>query len=359
MTIKVATLTDHEFTPSSRFRIRQYFSKLESEGFYFRDYYRRYSTETAASIDGNIRIRHSISLILKAILHESANLYYRLIDVINSNESDVVWLSRQLVIGYPTFEYFIKKPIVYDIDDAIYLNGKLSYLQFKISAKQATAVIAGNTFLADEAKKYCSNVNLVPTAVDTQRWFPSKNSSKNQLDSPNEFNIGWSGTSASFKFLLQIESEICEFLNNFSSVKLWIMADRFPSELNKIKSRIIFIKWTPDLEVEFIQSLDVGLMPMNDDLWSRGKCAYKMLLYSACGIPVIVSPIGLNKVILEQSPIGFGPTRKDEWYNSLKILYYDRPMLDKFSENGVKLVNDHYSVNVCSPLIKEILRKVV
>ena len=356
MSLRIATLTDFEETPSSRFRMRQYFPHLESRGIYLHDFYRRYSTETAGSINGNIRIRHNFSLIVKAIMHETANIGLRLIDIINANKYDAIWLSRQLIIGYPTFEHLIKKPLIYDIDDAIYLTGKASYLQFKIACKKSSIIIAGNDYLAEEASKYCGNVHVVPTAVDTNRWFPKKYVNNN-LNNQNEFKIGWSGTSASFNYLHPYQAEIKKFLDDFPFAKIYIMSDRFPFELNELKSRVNFIKWSTEIEVDFIRSLHVGLMPLKDDLWSRGKCAYKMLLYASCGIPVIVTPVGVNKTILEMEDIGFGPIQKGEWYASLLELYKDNTKHKRFSENAVKLVNEKFSVKKFAPIIEKILRQ--
>lgn len=355
MSLRIATFTDHLYTPSSRFRMRQYFPYLNSEKFELYDYYRKYSTETASSVDGTIRIRHSLPLIFKALFHETANICFRLHDVIDSNKYDAIWLSRQLIIGYPTFEKLFNKPLIYDIDDAIYLKGKAAYLQFKITASKSSVVIAGNNFLAEESSKYCRNVHVVPTAVDTSRWYPTENI--NIGNNSEIFNIGWSGTSASFNFLVPLQSELNKFLNDYPDTKISIMSDRFPFELNELKSRINFIKWSPDSEVDFIRSLNVGLMPVQDDLWSRGKCAYKMLLYAACGIPVVVSPIGVNKTILEMAEIGYGAVLKGDWYVSLRELYNDNSKCQKFSENGIKLVNNNYSVKICAPKIANLLRQ--
>jgi glycosyltransferase involved in cell wall biosynthesis len=252
-----------------------------------------------------------------------------------------------------------KKPLIYDIDDAIFLTGKGAELQFKITSKKASAVIAGNNFLAEEAMKYCKNVYVVPTAVDTKRWFPAECKNENKKYSSEIFRIGWSGTSTSFNYLVPLQNELNKFLEDFPASKFYIMADRFPFELNLLNSRVNFIKWSPESEVDFVRSLNVGLMPIKDDRWSRGKCAYKMLLYAACGIPVVVSPIGVNKEILELANIGFGPSSNREWYDSLVELYGNRTLCKNLSLNAVKLVNDHYSVKVCAPKIEHILRKCV
>jgi len=357
--LKVGTFTDHIFTPSSRFRVRQYFRYLVDHGVVIRDYGRKYSTETVVVNNAGQRIRHSILLVAKAILHESANVIGRFRDVVDSNGVDVLWLSRQLIIGYPSFELLIKKPLVYDIDDAIFFTGRGAYSQFKISAKKACAVIAGNSFLADEAEKYCQNVHIVPTAVDANYWVPLDCLTRKARTKEDVFRIGWSGTSSSFNCLILIQRVIGRFLRDFPNSRLIVMADRFPSELSELGSDIEFVKWSSRVEVDFVQSLDVGLMPLVDDGWSRGKCAYKMLLYAACGIPMVATPLGANKGILDEADVGFGPRREGEWYEALSALSADAELRKRCGANGVKLVRDCYSVDVWAPRIEGILRQAV
>lgn len=353
----MATLTDHSFSPSSRFRIRQYTPDLRNAGIEVDDFYRKLSTETVAPRDSKKRIRDSGWLTLKALVHESVNVIYRLHDSIVCNKYDVVWLSRQLIIGYPSFEFLIRKPLVYDIDDAIFLNGELANLQFKFAARRATAIIAGNEFLADEASRYCSNITIIPTAVDTQRWKPKADETIDVAFKADQFSIGWSGTSSSFKYFLPIEREVKKFLCDFPAARLLFMADRFPYELKILSPYISFVKWNVESEVDFIQSLDVGLMPIADDMWSKGKCAYKSLLYAACGIPIVITPTGVNQKLLDQSDIGFGPKNPEEWYEYLSVLFSDRSLGRQLGGNGIKLIERDYSLNSCAPKIIEVLRK--
>lgn len=355
--MKVATFTDHSFTPSSRFRIRQYIPILVESGIEVHDYLRKFSTETASSRDIKLRIRHSPRLLIKAALHESANLIHRFHDALECNKYDLVWLSRQLIIGYPSFEGLIKKPIVYDVDDAIFLKSKLANIQFRMMAQRAEVVIAGNNFLAEEASKYSKNIFVIPTAVDTQRWKPLLTKKTELLSHSDNFTIGWSGTSSSFKFFMPLEHEIKKFLIEFPASELIFMSDRFPKELRVLGPFIKFVKWSVAEEVKFVQSIDVGLMPIADDCWSMGKCAYKSLLYAACGIPVIMTPVGVNAELLKSSDIGFGPKSSGEWYENLRVLFLDRILGKRLGGNGVELINRDYSLKVCAPKIIEVLKR--
>ena len=356
--MKVASLTDHIFSPASRFRFRQYIPILLQNGIEVHDYYRKFSTETASPRDGNIRIRDDYGLILRAILHETDNVVKRFIYTLKSNSYDAVWLSRQLIIGYPSFEFLINKPLIYDIDDAIFLINRLANLQFKITSERANAVIAGNDYLAEEASKYCKKVFVVPTAVDTDRWQPSFiNIYDEQIFDSEEFRIGWCGTSSSYKYFLPLENDIKQFLLDFPSTKFILMSDRFPQELQILKPYINFIQWSVNEEVKFIQSLNVGLMPIGNDIWSKGKCAYKALLYAACSIPVIMTPTGVNAQLLAQSEIGIGPNNSKEWYEALRMMFFDKALAKRMGRNGVDLIAKDYSMIACAPKIAKIIRE--
>ena len=354
--MKVASFTDFINTPSSRFRIRQYFPYLEKAEINYFDYCRKYSLETAGSKTWVKRIRSSPLLITKAIFHESLNIANRFNGCISANKCDVIWLSRELILGYPSFEFMLKKPLVYDVDDAIFLAGIASKWKFKKVTEMAAAVIAGNEYLAENVSLHCNNVHVVPTAVDTARWNPLKNKSLMDNRKNDIFKIGWCGTSSSFKYFLPYEREIKRFLIEHASAQFYIMADRFPHELDILKSNVQFFLWNENTEVDFVRSLDVGLMPIKNDLWCQGKCAYKMLLYAACGVPVIVSPVGVNKIILNSTRLGFGPEKEGEWYDALCMLFNSPSTQKEFSCNAIKLVSEQYALDVCAPKIINILR---
>ncbi|MGE0873756.1 MAG: glycosyltransferase family 4 protein [Burkholderiales bacterium] len=355
--MNVAALTDHPNTPSSRFRIRQYIPALAEHGIAVTDHPRAYSSQTAADPSGRRRIRHSIDLLPRALVHEARNVAGRLSDVIAANRYDAIWLSRQLIVGYPSFERFIRKPLVLDIDDAVFLGGALARYQFRSTACRAAAVIAGNEYLADEARKYNRNVHLVPTGVDISRWRPMRPYSPDRSDATESFRIGWSGASTSFQYFESIQEVLISFvLAHRPAAKLLMMSDRFPHKLRELKEHISYVPWTPETEVSFVQSLDVGLMPIADDPWSRGKCAYKLLLYAACGVPVVASPYGMNAEVLAQADMGFGPRSPADWYESLESLYGDRALGAAKGARGAELVMRRYSTNVLCPEIAGILR---
>ena len=129
--------------------------------------------------------------------------------------------------------------------------------------------------------------------MDTQRFIPALTKGNGERDV-----IEWTGTSDNFRYLYEIEPALAEVLKAYPGVTLRIIADARPSFCNIPEERIEFIRWSPENEVKGIQGMSIGIMPLEDSAWARGKCSFKMFQYMACGIPVVVSPIGMNVKVL-------------------------------------------------------------
>ena len=112
---------------------------------------------------------------------------------------------------------------------------------------------------------------------------------------------------------------------------------------------IEFLHWSPDIEVQSIQGMDIGIMPIEDSVWERGKCSYKMLLYMACGIPVVVSPIGMNAEVLARGEVGLGPRSESEWVDALSGLLRDSEAREAMGRVGRQVVERHYSLENLAP----------
>jgi glycosyltransferase involved in cell wall biosynthesis len=124
--------------------------------------------------------------------------------------------------------------------------------------------------------------------------------------------------------------------------------------LNKIATDIR--PWTEDREVDDILDFDVGIMPLRDGLWELGKCGYKLIQYMACGRPVVASPIGVNRQIVEHGVNGYLAATADEWVIALRTLRDDQGLRDKLGRNGRKKVEGHYCLQVTAPRLAELLR---
>jgi glycosyltransferase involved in cell wall biosynthesis len=349
--IAVSALTDHVYTPSSRFRIRQIIPALIDENIFVTDFPRKFSSQSAGQWYPDVRIRENPKKLVLAAGYEARNLGNTLLRTLKARKYDAAWVSRELVIGYPTFERFVNDTLLYDIDDAIFLGGSVRKRGVNALIRRAKCVFAGNQYLADYCLQFSRNVLIVPTAVDTDRFIPCI-TKKNQ----EKFVIGWSGTSSSFPYLLSIVKQLLAFFKNHPAVILKICSDRFPTELSALSKYLVFEKWSSQDEVRQIQEFDVGLMPMENSEWTKGKCSYKMLLYASCGVPTIASNFGMNKDVLAFGKLGIGCDSVDMWSDALNFVFENRDSLNSVFPDCRKVIEDNFSLTVVSHTISKAMK---
>jgi glycosyltransferase involved in cell wall biosynthesis len=330
--IRVAAFTAGWHIPGSRFRVRQYVQALRAYGIELREFFARLG---AYPPTGKL-VRPFWAV---------GSLASRLPSIMRSYRYDVILFQREMLSTFFTLEPFTKKPRILDVDDAIWLNGDGSFA--RRLARISDAVICGNSFLAEQFSQWNSNVTILPTAVDTDRFRPLEGSSKRV----SQQIIGWSGLGAGMKYLFNIERALGAVLKKRKDTVLRVLSDIKPTFSLLDNSRVEYVRWSPQNEVETIQEMLVGLMPIEDSPWTRGKCSYKMLLYMSCGLPVVVSPVGMNNEVLAHGNAGFGPRSDSEWVDCI-IWLLDNPA--KAAEMGKvsrKIILQHYSLDVLSPLL--------
>jgi glycosyltransferase involved in cell wall biosynthesis len=276
----------------------------------------------------------------------------RVVPVARSRAYDVTLLQRELVSTLSTMERFTGRPRVLDVDDAVWLTSVRAERSFRSLVKMCDGVVCGNQFIADHVSQWNQNWILLPTAVDTERFRPGDAKPAAKLI------IGWSGLHAGSKYLLGIERALFELLKTRKDAVLRVVSDSRPDFRFLQDSMVEFIRWSPDNEVRTIQEMSVGLMPIDDTLWSRGKCSYKMLLYMACGVPVVVSPFGMNKDVLAQSDVGFGAVSDEDWMTSIGRLLDDATQARSTGMRGREIVERHYSLAALSTRLGEYLLSV-
>jgi glycosyltransferase involved in cell wall biosynthesis len=140
---------------------------------------------------------------------------------------------------------------------------------------------------------------------------------------------------------------------------LLAVCDRAPSFQYLPENKWRFQQWSAGNEVTLVQQMDVGLMPLEDSEEARGKCGFKMLSYMSTGLPVVVSPVGVNKEILDYGELGFAARSQDDWYAALKRLFSEREMGRRMGSVGRSVVEQHYSVTANAPKLAAIFREVV
>ncbi len=324
--LKVAAFTGGKNASPGRFRVRQYVKILKK--------YNIDMTEYAAPLSSWPPRKRWVRPVWGV-----ASLSSRLPAIAASHFSDVTLLQQSLISTYLTLERFTAHPRILDIDDAIWAYTARSEFAKRL-AKICDSIICGNAFLADQFCQWNSNVVVIPTGVDTDYFCPS--------DRPLSSNcvIGWSGGSGGFQYLYDIESALKIVLDNNPQAVLSIVADRKPDFKVLSSERVLFTPWSPENEVQTIQEMDIGIMPIDDSIASRGKCSFKMLLYMACGKPVVVSPYGMNKEVASLGQVGYLPKVESEWVDALSDLIRDPGRCNAMGQRGRGIVVSNYSLKL-------------
>ncbi|QBL09812.1 glycosyltransferase [Rheinheimera sp. D18] len=334
MTKNICAHTQGEFSPSTRFRLLQYLPAFEKAGYQVSLNHAKVSAFPPAQT-------------FKRPAWLASELVHRAKQLLN-NESHFHFIQREMISTLPTFEPFVKGVKLFDVDDAIFLNRK-GFAAKKI-AEHVDAVICGNEFLADYFSKYNSQIHIVPTAVDNSRFVPSMlKGSKNY--------IGWSGSSSGFVFLYAIQEQLNGFLKRHPDYKLLICSDRKPDFTSIPECKIEYRKWSVATEVADIQDMAIGIMPLDSNPWSLGKCSYKMLLYMACGVPCVVSSIGNNNEVLAKGRVGVGVDNPLDWATTLHELVMQPMLMDLMAKTGPQVIDAHYSVTSVSTQLIDIFAK--
>lgn len=335
--MKVAAFTGGRDVPSARFRVRQYIKPLADLGIAI--------TEMPTSTSVYPPAAH---------WQRPGWAATRLAEVgwqaIRSHGFDRVLLQREMLSSLATLEGLTKRPRLLDVDDAIHLlrGGRFA----RRIAGACDRVICGNAWLADVYSGWARDVVILPTGVDADRYHPVE---KTQAD---RLVIGWIGTAANFPYLESLEPALKIVLARYDHVDLRIVSNARPSFPTIDSSRWSFVQWSEPREVSEIQATDIGLMPLADTDWARGKCSFKMLQYMACGKPVIVSPIGMNADVLAMDTLGIGARGIDEWVDALDLLVASHAERSRLGRAGRTVIERTFSLTMLVPKLAHHLRDV-
>ncbi len=335
-TIRVAAFTGGITVPSARFRVRQHSSALSKLGVEISEmssYFGIYPPESKAL----------------RLFWGGATLAERIPQIICSYNYDVVLLQREMLSSFATFECLTKSPRVLDVDDAIYLNRNGDFA--RRLAQISDRVICGNHYLADWFSNWNKSVTVVPTAINTDLYVPII-----KLESSvGATVIGWIGTSGNLKYLYAIEAALAIVLKAYPEIILRIVCDKKPEFSLFDMSRCEYILWSEKCEIENIQGMDIGIMLLENSEWAKGKCSFKMLQYMACGVPVVVSPVGMNVEVLSMGSVGMGAKSDDDWIDSLVELIRNQKLRANMGVVGRQVVSNYFSISKVAPQIKTCL----
>jgi glycosyltransferase involved in cell wall biosynthesis len=338
-----------------RFRVAQYLPYLREAGFdvtissfyspeFFRVVYQpgRYAQKAAAFVTLTIR---------------------RLTELLSLGHYDLVLLYREAIpFGPPVIESMIAArgiPIVYDFDDAIFLpnvsaaNKAFAFLKNPSRVarvlRMCRHVIAGNEYLAAYARRHNPAVTVIPTAVDTSRFVPRTTASAS-----TELVVGWIGSPTTYPYLQSLGEALRQ------------VAARHPFTLKVSGAgqpvlmpgvNLQEVPWTLADEVTLFNTCDVGVYPLTDDDWSRGKCGFKAIQCMACGVPVVAAAVGVNREIIIDGMNSFLASTPADWVEKLLRLLSDSRLRAHMAIAGRRTIEERYSLHVTAPQVAAVLAR--
>jgi glycosyltransferase involved in cell wall biosynthesis len=348
--VLVAAITSGRKVPSSRYRVRQYIDPIRSFGIQVREYpalFSRYASLPRLPGEGTLMMRPVYAA------WQATKVAASLPGLVGSRKHQITWLERTLVPGRYSLEGLLRRPLVFDVDDAIWLGHRKAAEAAARMASKADLLIVANQFLADWFQNHGARaVHVVPTVIDTRRFQPSPGNGSDAT-----FTIGWTGTRVSLPYLNSIERPLSRVFAEIPQAKLLVVCDTPPVLPSLPPDRVEFVRWSPETEVTGVQRMDVGVMPLVDDELSRGKASLKMLQYMACGLPVVVSPVGTNAEILSMSAIGFGPGNDDDWAEALIELHRSAELRTTMGIAGRTLAEERFSVQHWTPRLAALFKE--
>jgi glycosyltransferase involved in cell wall biosynthesis len=332
--LKVAAYTGGIRVPSARFRVRQYIEPLRALGVDLREHHAAFGAYPPRR---------------KAFrpFWAAAALGDRLLAAARSYAADLTLLQREMISTLLTGEPLTRQPRVLDVDDAIFLRRGGACA--RRLARLSDLVICGNAYLAEHFSAWNRDVRILPTAVDTDRFRPGP-----PLGGERP-SIGWSGTSSGFPYLEAAAPAVLAALNAHPGSVFRVVADRRPPLPGFPPEKLDFIPWSPETEVAEIQKMTVGIMPLEDSAWARGKCSFKLLTYMSCGVPVVASPVGMNAEVLAAGG-GIGPRRWEDWSDALSGLLGSEDCRRRLGQRGRQAVLERYSLRAIAPRLAGILK---
>ena len=263
---------------------------------------------------------------------------------------DIIFIQKKRLWHWQLW-YLMRKhiKIIYDFDDAVMYKspadgGGRSFKRRRTFARMvrySDLVIAGNTYLKTQALPYNKNIAIIPTAIDTSKY-TMKDYSRNK----EKVTIGWIGSKSSLPFLKELTPAFDYIAGQYKSVELKIICNDF---FDCEKMPVIKKTWALEDENSDLQDIDIGLAPLPNHEWTKGKCATKLLQYLSIGIPVVCSPVGVHNEIIQEGVNGLFAGSIEEWIEKIALLIKYKTFRERMGLEGKKTVESHYSLKANVP----------
>ena len=355
--LKVACLVPHPVaSPSSRIRVAQYAPLLRSWGI---------ELEVAPFFDDGSFSRLYEAGAGRRAADASAGFLRRLRQIRRARDADAILIHREVApFASGPFVRALANgpPVLFDLDDAVFLpahgGNPLLRLVRRPEAETVALVrlaklcLAGNAYLAEFVRRAGGRAVHLPTTVDTE-VFRAPTAPRAAGDA---VRISWVGTHSTQGYLDMLAPALAALASEVQ-VEITIVSNRPPQSLAGLPVR--GVRWSLDAELSYFQEADVGLYPLPDDAWTRGKCGGKAVQYLACEVPVIASPVGVLTDLVRDGVTGFLAADGDAWLTALRMLSGDASLRRRMGAAGRALVEERYSLRKGAEVLAAAIRDVV
>lgn len=272
---------------------------------------------------------------------------------------DIIFIQKVVLpLVLQTILKFMKVRIIFDFDDAIYTAHQVTNLTGRKERllmnrligiiKLSKCICLENIYTGNFASQYNKNILMITGPIDCKRYSPKEKSTSNNVV------IGWIGSPPNTIYLRPLHDVFVRLSKKHPNVVIELIGG---SRLEIERVNIIQKEWSLEREVEDLQEFDIGIMPLPDDEWSRGKGGYKLLQYMATGMACIASPVGINGEIIEYGTNGFLASNEEEWFEKLSLLIENKDLRHNLGMAGRKTVEQRYSLEVACSRLAEMLEK--
>ncbi|MDX2163659.1 MAG: glycosyltransferase family 4 protein [bacterium] len=346
--MRILFLPGSATSPSARFRLLQFVEPLQRAG--HEVVVRVVQPDRMWQPDRQHRLSQVITQRWQAVQHVVNGVQ----SIRDADDFDVIMMNRDII---PETSVTFLEPllarrnprIIFDFDDAIHVGVRAPKMA-KILPLYAH-VTPGNPFLAAYARTLNQQVTILPTVVDTDQYAVAAQRP------PGKLRIGWSGSSYTGKAMLPLLEGIITTLAQRHDFEFIIISNTDPGiRWQGVQMR--YIPWTEATEVEMLQWIDIGLMPLRDDVFERGKCGLKAIQYMAVGTPAIVSPVGVNVDVVRDGETGYHASSDEAWIAHIERLMQDSALRAQLGAQARTHVEQHYSITSLMPTMTAIFHKV-
>ena len=319
---------------NSRYRLLQYIPLLEGAG---------HQVEVRAMLDDDY-LEAMYASGRRNLWHTARGYARRISQLRGLDQYDVVLCDQEFLPYFPAIADTLIagrcRRMIVDYDDAAYVKyQRIPGLRNRIPVLMgaAEAVVIGTQYLAEFASQYSRNVHVIPTVVDTARYIP-----KHDYRTGRGLLLVWIGTPITARFLRPIASALTALNQKYPELRIRLVGAG--EALRDVLPFAEVVEWSETSEVRLLAECDVGLMPLPDNEFTRGKCGLKLIQYMAAGLPVVGSPVGTNCDIISEGRDGFLASEPQEWFVALERLIINEDLRREFGRNGVEKVRQRYSL---------------